>query len=421
MKRLLALLVVLGCLATVPTATAATSVSGTVTVENGTADGARVTVVPVTQTLQRAGESAQTRVEGSSFSVSVPDAPRYAVRVRYQGATHYEVLRNTTHAELTLDGAVEGRVVDEDGTPLSGVSVEVVDDRGFVVTTVETDADGRVAVSPVESDETYRLRATVDGVPYRQSVTAAADRPATLTVRPPTTNASVLRVASDTRPAYVLQVVPPKNESGMPSVVQTVTLRNTADRPFAGSVTLPVPSNASPYAGMVDNREAEYHRTDAGVRLDVTAPANGTVRVGTAYDLAGATLTTTPRRAVPSLTVVVQGYDPSAVEHSANLRVGDAPVALLVSDGAVAAGESIRLDLRGARSQQRQAATGDGGRADAAASAEATANADGTGADPAESNSIPPFPGVGILGAVGGLVVVGLAGYRFVPDESDEN
>jgi len=413
MKRLLALLVVLSCLATVPTATAATSVSGTVTVENGTADGARVTVVPVTQTLQRAGESAQTRVEGSTFSVSVPDAPRYAVRVRYEGATHYEVLRNTTHAELTLGGAVEGRVVDEDGTPLSGVSVDVVDDRGFVVTTAETDADGRVAVAPVESDETYQLRATVDGVPYRQSVTAAADQPATLTVRPPTTNASALRVASDTRPAYVLQVVPPKNESGVPSVIQTITLRNTADRPFSGSVTLPIPSSASPYAGMVDNREAEYRTTDAGVRLNVTAPANGTVRVGTAYDLSGSALTTTPRRDVPSLTVVVQGYDPSAVEHSANLRVGDAPVALLVSDGPVAAGESISLDLSGARSEGSQAAASDGGSAGAAAGTDGST----TGTDPAKSNTVPPFPGVAILGAVGGMVAIGLAGYRFAPDD----
>ncbi|AZH26375.1 carboxypeptidase-like regulatory domain-containing protein [Haloplanus aerogenes] len=414
MKRLLALLVVLSCLATVPTATAATSVSGTVTVENGTADGARVTVVPVTQTLQRAGESAQTRVDRSTFSVSAPDAPRYAVRVRYEGTTHYEVLRNTTHAEFSLGGAVEGRVVDEDGTPLSGVAVDVVDDQGFVVTTVETDADGRVAVGPVESNETYHLRATVDGVPYRQSVTASADQPATLTVQPPTSNASALRVAADTRPAYVLQVVPPKNESGVPSVIQTITLRNTADRPFAGSVTLPLPTDASPYAGMVDNREAEYRRTDAGVRLNVTAPANGTVRVGAAYDLSGSTLTTTPRRDVPSLTVVVQGYDPSTVDHSANLRVGDAPVALLVSDGSIGAGESIRLDLRGARRQESQsAATNDAGSAGAASDT----GADETGTDPARSNTIPPFPGAAILGAIGSMVLVGLVGYRFAPDD----
>jgi|GEM_PF-610944 len=415
MKRLLAALVVLSCLATVPTAAAETSISGTVTVENGTADGARVTVVPATQTLQRAGESARTTVQGSSFSAEVADAPRYVVRVQYGGTTHYEVLQNTTRAQIDLGGTIEGRIVDEGGTPLSGVSVEVVDDRGFVVTTVETDANGTLTVGPVEPTETYQLRATVDGVPYRR--TATANESVEMRVRSPTSNASALRVAPDTRPAYVLQVVPPKNESGVPSVVQTVTLHNTADRPFEGAVTLSVPPSASPYAGMVDNREAEYRRTDAGVQLNVTAPANGTVRVGTAYDLSGATLTTTPRRDVPSLTIVLQGYDPSAVGHSANLRVGDAPVALLVSDGRVAAGESIRLDLSGARREQNQAAES----GDRSASAAASTDTGTASTDPAESNTIPPFPGVAILGAVGGMVVVGLAGYRFAPDEDDEN
>jgi len=412
MKRVLAALVVLGCLATVPTATAATSVSGTVTVENGTADGAQVTVVPATQTLQRAGDSARTTVRGSSFSVDAPDAPRYVVRVEYEGTTHYEVLRNETRARVDLGGAIEGRVVDDSGDPLSGTSVKVVDDRGFVVTTVETGANGTLSVAPVESSETYQLRATVDGVPYRATV--AANESATMRVRPPTSNASALRVASEVRPAYALQVVPPKNASGTPSVIQTITLHNTADRPYVGSVTLPVPTNASPYAGMVDNEEADYRRTDAGVGLDATAPANGTVRVGVAYDLAGPTLTATPRRDVPSLTVVVQGYDPSAIDHSANLRVGDAPVSLLVSDGPVEAGESIRLDLDGARSQGA-ATTPSGG---SGAGADASTGTDAASAASAESNAIPPFPGLGILGAVGGMVAVALVGYRFVPDNS---
>lgn len=413
MKRLLAALVVLSCLATVPTAAAATSISGTVTVENGTADGARVTVVPATQTLQRAGESARTTVRGSSFSAEVADAPRYVVRVQYGGTTHYEVLQNTTRAQIDLGGTVEGRVVDDDGTPLSGVSVDVIDERGFVVTTVETDANGTLTVGPVEPSETYQLRATVDGVPYRR--TATANESVTMRARPPTSNASALRVAPETRPAYVLQVVPPRNASGVPSVVQTVTLRNTADRPFVGSVTLPIPADASPYAGMVDNREAEYRRTDAGVRLDVTAPANGTVRVGTAYDLTGRTLTTTLRRDTPSLTVVVQGYEPNAIDHSSNLRVGDAPVSLLVSEGSVESGESIRLDLDGARSQQATAAASEA-RAEADADTGTGANAASTAA--AESNTIPSFPGVEILGAVGGMVVVGLASYRLAADDS---
>lgn len=407
MKRTLTLvLVVLSCLAFVPTATAETAVSGTITVENGTADGAQVTVVPVSESLQRAGDPARTTVQDSSFSVEVDDAPRYAVRVAYGGTTHYDVLRNDTHASIHLSERIDGRVVDDSDAPLSGVSVEVIDGNGFVVTTVETDSEGAFAVDPVEANETYRLRATVDGVPYRQSVDPSANDTATIRTRPPTNDSSTLSVATDAQTGYVLQMVPPKNESGVPSVIQTITLRNTGDRPFVGSVELPIPSNATPYAGMVQNEEADYRRTDAGVRLDVTVPANGTARVGVAYDLDGPQFETEVWRDTPSLTVVLQGYDPAAVDHSENLRVGDSPIALLVSDGPVSTGETIRLDLTDARSEQTQAATGagtDGDTGDAGNAAET---------EPAESNSIPPFPGLEILGAVGGMVVVGLAGYR---------
>ncbi|MFC7174387.1 hypothetical protein ACFQL0_15630 [Haloplanus litoreus] len=85
MKRILTLLVVLGCLAAVPTATATTSVSGTVTVDGDTADGAQVTVVPVTESLQRAGDPARTTVSGSSFSVDVADAPNTPSESRTKG------------------------------------------------------------------------------------------------------------------------------------------------------------------------------------------------------------------------------------------------------------------------------------------------------------------------------------------------
>ncbi|QGX94253.1 carboxypeptidase regulatory-like domain-containing protein [Haloplanus rallus] len=414
MKRILTLLVVLGCLAAVPTATATTSVSGTVTVDGDTADGAQVTVVPVTESLQRAGDPARTTVSGSSFSVDVADAPQYAVRVSYEGTTHYEVLRNTTRATIHLSGSVDGRVVDDDGSPLSGVAVQVTDDSGFVVTRVETGDDGEFSVGPVEENETYRLRATVDGVPYRRTA-SAAENGTTIVARPPITDAARLSVANDSRNPHVLQVVPPGNESSAPSVIETVTLRNPTDRPFVGLVELHMPTNATPYAGMVAGEEAEYRRTDAGVELNVSVPANGVTRVGVAYDLTGPVVETAPRRATGSLTVVVQGYDPNAIDHSENLRVGDAPIPMLVSDGPVDAGERIRLDLDGART--RGSATGaDAGTGNAGAGESAAVAAD-DGA--AENNTIPPFPGLPILGAVGGMVVVGLVGYRLFPGDGD--
>ncbi|MFC7174388.1 carboxypeptidase regulatory-like domain-containing protein [Haloplanus litoreus] len=260
------------------------------------------------------------------------------------------MLRNTTRATIHLSGSVDGRVVDDDGTPLSGVAVQVTDDSGFVVTRVETGDDGEFTVGPVEENETYRLRATVDGVPYRRTA-SAAENGTTIVARPPITDASRLSVANDSQSPYVLQVVPPGNESSVPSVIETVTLRNPTDRPFVGPVELPVPTDATPYAGMVAGEEAEYRRTDAGVELNVSVPANGVTRVGVAYDLTGPVVETAPRRATGSLTVVVQGYDPTAIDHSENLRVGDAPIPMLTSDGPVDAGERIRLDFDGARTR----------------------------------------------------------------------
>jgi hypothetical protein len=409
MRRTLTLLVVLGCLALVPHAAAAEPVSGTVTVENGTANGAPVTVVPVTERLERAGEPVTTTVTDGSFSVEAGDAPRHAVRVEYEGATHHELLGNRSSVDVHLSETVRARVVDADGTPRPGVSVELVDGDGFAVTSATTDENGTVAFGPVEADETYDLRATVEGAPYRRSVDPTANRTATLRTRPPTTDASVLSVANDTQTGYVIQLVPPRNDSGVPSVVQTVTLRNAGDRPFVGHVVLHTPTGASPYAAMARNRETTFSETDEGVRLNVTLPAGGTTQVGAAYDLAGSTFEMELGRDAPSLTVVLQGYDPTAVEHSATLRVGDAPIALLTSDGSLAAGDRIRIDLEGARTA---AASPDGGSADATNQSAA--------ARQSESNSIPAFPGVPILGGVGAAVVLGLAAYRIAPEDASD-
>lgn len=411
MNRLLALVVVLACVAAVPVATAQStvSVSGTVTVDGGSADGAQVTVVPVTANQQRAGTPARTTVRGSSFSVDVDEASAYAVRIAYGNTTHYEVLRNTTSASISLSGAIDGRVTNASGTPLSGVPIQVIDDRGFVVTETETDGNGRFTVAPVESTETYRVRATVDGVGYRTTVEASGNGTAALVARPPTTDESVLRVANDSQTPYVLQVVPPANETTVPSVIGTITLRNPTDRPFVGLVELPVPANATPYAAMAGGQAAEYRRTDAGVRINVSVPANGTTRVGVAADLDGTRIETAPLRDTRSLAIVMQGYDPNAVDRSENLRLGEAPIPLLTSDGAIEAGETVRFDLDGARTQNATGASASSGSESVAGTGDAVAET-----EPSAGASIPPFPGLSILGAVAGMVVVGLLGPRLL-------
>lgn len=412
MNRLLALVVVVACIAAVPTATAQStvSVSGTVTVGGGNADGAQVTVVPVTAEQQRAGTPARTTVRGSSFSVDVDAASAYAVRVTYGNTTHYEVLRNTTNASMSLSGSIDGRVTDASGAPLSGVPVRVTDSRGFVVAETETDDDGGITVTPVEATETYRVRATVDGVGYRTTVVASENGTVTLVARPPTTDASVLRVANGSQTPYVLQVVPPANGTTAPSVIGTITLRNPTDRPFVGLIELPVPANATPYAAMAGGREAEYRRTDAGVGVNVSVPANGTARVGVAADLDGTRVETAPLRETQSLAVVLQGYDPTAVDRSENLRVGEAPIPMLTNEGPIEAGETVRFDLDGARTRN---ATG----ASAASESESVADTGGPAAatEPSTGATIPSFPGLSILGAVAGMVVAGLVGARLLP------
>lgn len=393
--RLVAVLVVVGCLALVPVAAATTPISGTITVEDGSADGTQVEVVPLSRQGQRSGDSVTATVDGSSFAVDAPDAPRYAVRIAYGGATHYELLQNRTRVDITLAAHVSGRVVAANGTPERAAVIELVDQSGFVVDTYRTNASGRFAFGPLEPDESYQLRVRVDGAAYRRTIDPTAVDSVEITALPPTDDASVLAVANRSPTGHVVQLVAPQNASGAPSAIETIALANRGDRPFAGAVTVRLPDGASPYAAMVGGERTEYRRTDAGVRVNVSIPANGSIRVGAAYDLDGTTFRKRVGRDTPSLAVVLRGYDPAAVSHSGNLRSGSAPIPMLVTSEPLDAGDAIRVDLAGARTNA-SASTG-GSRVETSAS---------------ESASIPPFPGVAILGGIVGAVLAGLGAYR---------
>ncbi|QCC46449.1 carboxypeptidase-like regulatory domain-containing protein [Halobellus limi] len=400
MRRLLALIVVLSALAFVPVASATTTVGGTVTVDGGSADGARVEVVPLTEQQQRTDDAVTTTVEGTSFSVEAPDAPAYAVRIEHEGATHYEVLQNRTRVEVELSQQLSGRVVDADGTAQSGAVVELIDENEFVVDTKRTNETGAFAFGPLEPDETYELRTTVGNAAYRRTVDPSADGNVTVTALPPTNDTSVLGVANRTPTGHVVQIVPPANDSEAPSVVETIAFENPSDRPFLGTVTVGLPADASAYAAMVDGSGAEYRRTDAGVELNVSVPANGSTQVGAAYDLTGTRFEKEVRRNTTSLAVVLQGYDPSRVRHSSNLRTGSAPIPLLTTNESLATGTTISVDVAGARTN----ATG------STAGSDSTANA--VEPSSSESGSIPSFPGAPILAGVFGAVAVGLGAYR---------
>ncbi|WP_049986729.1 carboxypeptidase-like regulatory domain-containing protein [Halobellus rufus] len=405
MRRLLALLVVLSALAFVPVASATTTVGGTVTVADGSADGARVEVVPLTEQRQRAEDAVTTTVEGSSFSVDAPDAPAYAVRIQYGGATHYEILQNRTRVDIELSERFSGRVVDADGTAESGAVVELIDENEYVVDTGRTNETGAFAFGPLESDETYELRTTVGNAAYRRTVDPSTTQNVTVTALPPTNDTSVLDVANRTPTGHVVQIVPPGNDSDAPSVVETVAFENPSDRPFVGTVTIGTPADASPYAAMVDGSGAEYRQTDAGVELNVSVPANGSTQVGAAYDLSGTQFEKEVRRNTSSLAVVLQGYDPSRVSHSENLRVGSAPIPLLTTNESLAAGTTISVDVAGARTN------------DTASTAGGDSGADAIETSSSESGSIPSFPGVPMLAGIFGTVAVGLGAYRVTRSE----
>jgi len=405
MRRLLALLVVLSALGFVPVASATTTVGGSVTVDDGSADGARVEVVPLTEQRQRADDAVTTTVEESSFSVDAPDAPAYAVRVEHGGATHYEVLQNRTQVEFELSQRLSGQVVDADGTAQSGAVVELVDENEFVVDTKRTNETGAFAFGPLESDETYELRTTVGDAEYRRTVDPSTSQNVTVTARPPTNDTSVLRVADRTPTGHVVQIVPPGNDSDAPSAIETIALENPSDRPFLGTVTIGLPADASPYAAMVDGSQAEYRQTDAGVELNVSVPANGSAQVGVAYDLTGTQFEKELRRNTTSLAVVLQGYDPSRVRHSENLRTGSAPIPMLTTNESLEADETISVDVAGARTNAAESTAG----SDSASNAVETSSS--------ESGSIPAFPGASILVGIFGTVSVGLGAYRVTRSE----
>lgn len=397
MNTRLTLTIVICCLAIIPTTAAAAEISGTVTTDNGSADGANVTIAAVSENFTAVGDPVTTTVSESSFAAEVPDAPVHVVRVATGGGTHHAVLREANSTTIALDATIRGRVVN-DGEGRANTTVELVDASGFAVDSTLTGDNGTFAFDPVESNASYRLRVSAGGIPYQETVnTTAGEQNVTVATPAPTDDPSTLSIANRSPAGHVLQVLAPQNESDVPSIVETVSLHNTGERPFVGNVTIDVPTDAQPYSGMVAGERAQYRRTEGGVRLNLTVPANSTTQAGVAYDLRNESLEKTLRRNATRLAVVMQGYNVSAVEHSANLRAGNASIPLLTNEEPLQANDTISVNVSSARA--------DGPHMDLGTpSANATA--------PSESSSLTPFPTVPIFGGLAVVVVGGLVAYR---------
>ena len=369
---------------------ATTAVSGTVTVENGTADGANVTVTPMTEDFRKMDDPVRTTVEGDSFSTDVSEAPVYLVEVVYDGAVHSAVLRNETTASLHLSRSLSGRVVDQSGDPRPTATVELVSEEGFSVDRTRTDSDGRFSFGPLQPNHTYRVQATVDGVPYL--ATADGNGSVTVETPPPTDDASVLNVSGGSPASHVLRVIAPGNASQSPRAIETLSLQNTGDRPYVGTFTIGIPDGAKPYAAMFQRQQTEYRQTARGIEVNVTVPANSSARVGVAYDLGGRSVEKQFAHDTDEVAVAFQGYELPNVNHSENLEVGDAPVPILTNGEPLVENETIRLDL------PASGASGTGLQMEEQASV--------------ESNSIPTFPAVPLVGGLVAAVVVGFVAYR---------
>ncbi len=394
---LLATVLVVAAAAVATPATAA-SVSGTVTVANGTADGDQVTVTPMSQNMQKAGASVTTTVRGDSFRAgNVTDAAAYFVRVQHDGVSHYALVRNET-ANIRLGATVSGRVVDENGTPVEGTRVRLTSPYGPPVASVETGANGSFSFGPMKRNTTYTVRVNDAGVPYQQQVhTGANATGVVMETPPPTSNASVLTPAGGNPASHVVQVLAPQNGSETVAAFETVSLKNTGDRPFVGTVSLSLPEGATPTSAMYQDRQVPFERSTGTVTVNATVAAGDTARVGVAYDLSGRTLSKSMVRDTDRLAVVFRGYQTSSVNHSQNLRTGQSPIPLLTNRQALSSGEQVRVTL-----PKSTAASGTSG---------STGGATSPGGS-APSDQSPRFPALPLAVAMGVTVGGGILAYR---------
>lgn len=367
------------------------TVSGAVTVAGGSSDGDRITVTPLTQNLQRAGEPVQTTVGGGSFSATgVTKAAMYFVRLEHDGAAHYRLASRTEGVTFRLGPSLSGRVVTPDGDPVANQTLLVQSPLGPPVTRVATDANGSFTAGPMRPNETYTVSALRAGVPYRWQV-GTNETNATLVARDPSANESLLVATGGNPASHVVQVLPPKSGDGH-VVIETVTLHNTGDRPFVGGVTVRLPANASQVEARYQNTTVPTRRVDGSVRINATVASNATTRVAVRYTVPGDTVAKPIGHDTDRVAVVLQGYNVSRVASSPNLAPGDSPIPLLTNDAPLSAGDRISVTLP----PEARGSSGSDGQSGASGSMGASGGAGGSG------ERMPEFPTPPL---VGGLVV----------------
>lgn len=351
-RSILTLVLAVGCLVTVTGVATATPVTGTVSVPNGTATGDRVTVTPLSRNFDQAGQSVTTAVENGSYrATGVADAPVYAVRLQHGDANHYAVVRNAT-ADFRLSAELTARLVRPDGSPVANATLTALSPTGPTVAQVTSGPDGRLALGPLEPNRTYQLQGYVDGAPYRFALRIGENATgARLTVRKPTADERVLTATGGNPASHVIQPIRNGSET---RVVETVRLENGGERPFVGEIHFGLPDTATVRSVAFEGQQLQYRRTDEGLAVNASLAAGSPVHATIRYTLGDGRLDQSVVHETDSLAVVLQRYEPTRVDHSANLRLRNAsrmPVPMLINEKPLSAGTRIQVTLPGADGQ----------------------------------------------------------------------
>jgi len=108
----------------------------------------------------------------------------------------------------------------------------------------------------------YTLEIEANDADYERVVSTGNDTTdRTFELPTPTTDRDALTLSGGQPVNHLLRVGPTQNGSGL-FVVETVSVENGADRPFAGNVSFAVPSDAEVVTAMVNNERTAVSRTN---------------------------------------------------------------------------------------------------------------------------------------------------------------
>ncbi|ELY64007.1 carboxypeptidase-like regulatory domain-containing protein [Natronococcus jeotgali] len=320
--------------------------SGTVTVEDGSADGANVTVAPLNGSSQLAADPVETTVENGSFSYDlIEGASTYFVQLEHGNLSHYQLITDGEEPAFVLNETASRTLVAEDGQPVSNATVNVTSEFGPDVGQVTTNEDGSVTLDSLQPDRTYALEIEANGARYRELIsTGNGTTDETTELAEPTGDRDELRLGGGQPANHVMQVGPTESGDGL-FVVETVSLENGADRPFVGPVDFEVPTDAEVVLGMVRDERADVETENGTATVNASIEANETAEVSVFYQLENRDLEKAVGYDVEQFALSFQEYDLNQVESSENLVEADAPMPMLTNADALAADEQIAVSI----------------------------------------------------------------------------